>query len=96
MKMTAVRLRNGWAYAAVRDRKRTPPGAFFFVAFYVVAAAAGGYPAAGTQTGFQRRMGLRAACTSSGRPMGIWWGAVCMVSASSNALLYSIRSTSAA
>ena len=76
--------------------KKNAPGAFFFIAFYAVAAAAGGCPAAGTQTGFQRRMGLRAACTSSGRPMGMWWGAVCMVSASSKAFLYSIRSTSAA
>ena len=45
---------------------------------------------------FHRSTGLRAACTSSGRPMGILWGAVCMASASSNAFLYSIRSTSAA
>ena len=33
-------------------------------------------------SGCQRTTGCRAAFTSSGRPMGIWWGAVCMVSAS--------------
>ena len=31
----------------------------------------------------QRRIGCRAAFTSSGRPMGIWWGAPCMASGSS-------------
>ena len=31
----------------------------------------------------QRRIGCRAAFTSSGRPMGIWWGASCMASGSS-------------
>ena len=34
-------------------------------------------------SGCQRTTGCRAAFTSSGRPMGIWWGAVCMASASS-------------
>ena len=51
-----------------------------------VCAAAGAGEKSPYHAFLQRSTGLRAACTSSGRPMGILWGAVCMDSASSKAL----------